>query len=102
MIKHTVAFLFCTSTIAYAVQPFNVEKPVVCADVKTVIETITGEGYNEQPYWIGKDETSKYVLLVNERTREWTMIQFTDQIACILGTGSSSRLINSKRSKIQS
>lgn len=83
-----VAFLFClTSTIAYAIQPFTVNKPVFCTDVKSMIEFLSGEEFREVPTWVGKDETSKYVLMSNTKTKTWTMVQFNDQVACVLGAG---------------
>ena len=95
-----VAFLFClTSTIAYAIQPFTVEKPVFCTDVKSMIEFLSGGEYREVPAWVGKDEKSKYVVMANEKTKTWTIIQFNDQVACVLGTGTHGNIIPSKQSK---
>ena len=90
-----VAFLFClNSTIVYANQPFTVNKPVVCSDLKTIIEVASGEEYKEIPTWVGKDETSKFVLMINAKTKTWTMIQYNDQVACVLGTGENSTELN--------
>jgi hypothetical protein len=77
-------------------QPVTVEKPVICDTPKTVIETLTGEGYQEQPFWIGNDETSRYILLANEKTKSWTIVQFNKNIACILGTGDNHKQVFSK------
>ena len=77
-------------------QPVTVEKPVICDTLKTVIETLTGTGYREQPFWAGNDETSRYILLVNEKTKSWTMVQFNNKIACVLGTGENHRQVFSK------
>ena len=96
----TAAFLFClTSTIAYAADPFYTQKPVVCSDVKTIVEFVSGGEFQEQPNWAGKDDKSKYVLMVNEKTKTWTMVQFNDQIACIIGAGTDANLINTKKIK---
>lgn len=95
-----VAFLFClTSTIAYAIQPFTVEKPVFCTDVKSMIEFLSGEEYREVPAWVGKDEKSKYVVMANEKTKTWTIIQFNDQVACVLGTGTQGNIVHSKSTR---
>ena len=95
-----VAFLFClTSTIAYAIQPFTVEKPVFCSDVKSMIEFLSGEEYREVPAWVGKDEKSKYVLMSNEKHKTWTLVQFNDQVACVLGAGTDGSIVRSKSSK---
>ena len=81
--------------LAYA-QPVTVEKPVICDTLKTVIETLTGTGYREQPFWAGNDETSRFILLANERTKSWTIVQFNNNIACVLGTGENHRQVFSK------
>lgn len=74
-------------------EPVTVEKPVICDKVKTVIEFLSGGNFKEQPFWVGSDDTSKYVMMVNEKTGTWTMVQFNDQIACIIGTGENHRVI---------
>jgi hypothetical protein len=94
MRKLAVAFLFClNSTIVYANDLFTIEKPVICSDVKSMIEFLSGSGYRESPFWVGKDEKSRYVLMVNEKAKTWSMVQFNDQVACILGTGEGHTLV---------
>jgi hypothetical protein len=78
--------------LAYA-QPVTVEKPIVCDTTKIVIETLTGKQYEEQPFWIGSDNNSRYVMLVNEKTSTWTFVQLNENVACILGTGEQYRQI---------
>lgn len=68
-------------------EPVTVEKPVVCDDVKSLIEFVSGAAYREIPFWVGKDSSSRYVMMVNEKTKTWTLIQFNDEIGCIIGTG---------------
>lgn len=80
---------------AYA-QPAVIQKQVVCDQTKTVMETLTGKEYKEQPFWIGTDETSRFVMLTNEKTGAWTFVQFNENIACILGTGEHYKQIFSK------
>lgn len=74
-------------------QPVTVEKPVICDTPKIVIETLTGSGYREQPFWGGNDSTSRYVLLVNEQSKTWSFVQFNQNIACVIGTGENHRQI---------
>jgi hypothetical protein len=90
------------SFVAYAQPPIEIEKPVLCSDVKTVIETMSGPEWQEVPFWVGKDTSSKYVLMVNEKTKTWTMVQYNDDVACILGTGSNSTLVNHKTTRTKS
>jgi hypothetical protein len=71
-------------------QPVTVEKTVVCEKTVLVIESLQNGDYKEQPSWIGYDDKSKYSLFTNEKTKTWTMIQFNDTIACIIGSGEGS------------
>ena len=77
--------------LAYA-QPVTVEKPVVCDTPKAVIESLTGT-HQEKPFWVGSDQKSRYVMLVNESTKTWTIVQFNANIACILGTGDNHKQV---------
>ena len=74
-------------------QPVTVEKPVVCDKVKNVIEYLSGSDIQEQPFWAGIDKKSRYLMMVNKETNSWTLIQFNDQIACIIGSGENSKLL---------
>lgn len=90
----TVAFLFClTSSIANA-QAFQINKPIICDETKKVIEALN-ESWNEKPIWVAQDgvDKSRYALFINQKTGTWTMLQFTPEIACILGVGDKSKLI---------
>ena len=95
-----VAFLFClTSTIVYANDLFTVNKPVFCSDTKSLIQFLSGEDYKETPIWTGKDDKSRYVIMSNEKTKTWSIVQFNDQIACVLGAGTDGSIIRLKPSK---
>ena len=74
-------------------QPVTVEKPLVCEKTEKVIESLQNGQYKENPSWVGYDEKSRYALFVNEKTRTWTMIQFNEKIACILGVGEGSKIV---------
>ena len=74
-------------------QPVTVEKPVVCEKTEIVIDGLQKGQYKENPSWIGYDAKSKYTLFTNEKTKTWTMIQFNENIACIIGTGEGSRQV---------
>jgi len=87
-----VAFLFClTSSIANA-QSFQSNKPVVCDNAQKIIKAL-GENYEEKPIWAGTGEGTKFSLFINKTTGSWTIIQFTTEVACILGVGSESKII---------
>ena len=79
-----------------AAQSVTVQKPVECADTKTLFQGLVGSDYKEKPIWWGVEPgaiVSKYSLFVNEQTKSWTLIQFDEKIACVLGTGEASTLL---------
>lgn len=91
--RKSIAFLLALTSLVANAQLVESRKPVVCSDPKTVIENISNV-YKESPYWIGAgSDNTKYVLMTNSATMTWTMIQFTDKIACVIGTGSRANLI---------
>ena len=71
--------------------PITLEKTVVCDKTQNVLDVIINGRYQETPMWGGVDDNSRYSLLVNRETGSWTLIQFTKETACILGTGQGSR-----------
>lgn len=93
MKKLAVAFLFClTSTIANAqIGPEfrQVPKNVICGPVHIVLKALTDKDIDEKPLWIGKDEAGKsdYAVFVNAKTGAFTILQFGQEIGCILGIG---------------
>ena len=77
-------------------QPIVIQKPVTCTDTKALLQGLSGSDYKETPMWLGIEpgaEVPKYSVFVNQQTRTWTIIQFNDQLACVLGTGTDSTQI---------
>jgi hypothetical protein len=77
-------------------QSVTVQKPVECADTATLLRGLSGSDYEERPIWWGIEPgatASRYSLFVNEETKSWTLIQFDEKIACVLGTGENSTQI---------
>jgi len=103
--KSIVAFLFClTSTIANAQNEgsaYSSQKPVLCDNTKKVLSALM-EKWGEIPVWTAKDgqDDSRYLLLVNSKTRTWTLLQFTPETACILGLGEESNFAGRDKSSI--
>lgn len=60
------------------------------------------EKWGEIPVWTAKDgqDDSRYLLLVNSKTRTWTLLQFTPETACILGLGEESNFAGRDKSSI--
>jgi len=82
-------------------QSVTVQKPLECADTATLLRGLSGSDYKEKPIWFGIEPgvtVSRYSLFVNEETKSWTLIQFDEKIACVLGTGeNSTRIFNGPR-----
>jgi len=86
MRKVVMAFLFClTSSIANAQKIIDLNKQMKCSDPKTVMNYFA-ETHREKPIWVGKTVHNTYItLLANEETQSWTMIEYDDMLACVLG-----------------
>ena len=80
-------------TGAVFAQSVTMQKPVECADTATLLQGLSASDYKEKAIWLGIEPgaaLSKYSLFVNEQTKTWTLIQFDEKIACVLGTGENS------------
>jgi hypothetical protein len=91
MKKLMMAFLFCLAgSIAHAQEVIDLTKQMKCGKAEVVINHFT-QKYNEMPLWVGKSNTGTHItLLVNKEKRSWTMIEYDDSIACVLGAGETS------------
>lgn len=97
--KNLVAacILCLSSTLVSAEESnwFNNTKPVLCGNLNEVITTLLKK-YQEYPIFLGEDGSndSRYSLFVNKESGSWTIIQFTKNIACVLGMGNSGKTVN--------
>jgi hypothetical protein len=89
--KKILFLLVLIPTSAQSSGPVAIEKTVICDKTQNVLDVIINGRYQETPMWGGVDDNSRYSLLVNRETGTWTLIQFTKETACILGTGQGSR-----------
>lgn len=69
-------------------------KSVYCDKLEVILPVLVKD-YEEKPNWIGKDSetNSNYSLLSNAKTKTWTLIQFSNDVACVLGTGVESTVL---------
>lgn len=97
MRKISVAFLFClTSTIANAqvdAQFRQLQKNVFCGPFEVIVKALSDKEINEQPIWIGKDESerSEYAIFVNPKSGAFTIVQYGREMGCVLGIGYQSQ-----------
>jgi hypothetical protein len=96
--KHILIFLTSLVCLTVIAQPMTTKKEVYCDKTDKLLLILQDEDYQETPIWFGKGEgkTPNYSLLVNQKTKSWTMIQFNNDIACVIGTGEGFNLLNKK------
>lgn len=103
MKKIAVAFLFClTSTIANAQgqqqqlpNGFSyVPKQVLCGPSSVIFKSLADPDIDEKPVWLAQDESgTTFALFANPKTKAFTLVQFTRNVACVLGLGTESELL---------
>ena len=83
-----MAFLFCLiSSIAHAQPIIDLNKAMKCSDPQKVMKYFA-DTHKEAPVWVGKTVHNSHItLLTNPRTGSWTMIEYDDKMACVLGAG---------------
>lgn len=74
-------------------EPVTVEKPVQCDKTERVINYLLNSEYKEKPIWVGSDDLSRFSIFSNNKTGSWTIVQFNETVACILGAGERSKLV---------
>ena len=98
-LKLLVASLFCLiGTIAHAQTNLPegfalTNKSILCGPGTTIFKTLASKDVNEKPLWVGQDDSKTFLaVFVNQDTGAFTVIQFGEQMACILGLGEKSDL----------
>ena len=98
-IKYSMPFLFFIlilfSPLLASAESIQINKPVTCDSALLVFQALL-EQAGEKPIWVGKgdgNDTSRTVILANETTKSWTIIQFDKNMACVLGSGVGSQQI---------
>jgi hypothetical protein len=87
--------LILLSPLLASAEPIQINKPVTCENTLLIFQALV-EQAGEKPIWVGKGDgadTSKTVILANEKTKSWTIVQFDKNMACVLGSGVSSQVI---------
>ena len=84
--KSLIYFLLFVPALVLA-QIVTVPKSVQCGEARLILTYLTEE-FEEKPFHLLKtDSESTIGLLVNSKTKTWTLVEFNSQIACILSTG---------------
>ena len=87
------AIFLSTLSLAQSNSQFReVPKTVTCGPIASIIKALTSQDIGETPIWIGRDEDdrSNYAVFMNAKTGSFTIIQFSVEVACVLGAGHKS------------
>jgi hypothetical protein len=96
--KHFLIFLTSLVVGTALAQPVTTKKEVHCDKTDEMISILKGKDFEEVPIWLGKDgsKTPNYSLFVNAKTKSWTIIQFNNELGCVLGSGESYTILSGK------
>jgi hypothetical protein len=87
--KTLIVVLFITASTQLFAQDSEVtqmQKNVFCSQTQLVLDSIVKE-HKELPLWASKLSNSNIALFVNYDTKTWTLLQWNDQLACIIEIG---------------
>lgn len=88
--KKLVLSVLLLPVLAFAKdEPVIVDKKVVCNWTKTILETLS-EDFEELPIWIGQAGDQIHYSVFTSAKGDWTIVQFNQEIACVIGAGSNS------------
>jgi hypothetical protein len=93
MFKFILIFFLLLPLVSFAQN--RIPKPVICFDLKQLINLLRSEQNNETPIWRGgpNENQNMTVLFLNKQTTAWTIIEYRDQTGCVLGSGELSELV---------
>lgn len=75
----------------------ELQKKVLCNKVGVILSAMSANGYKEVPVWSGSEGDSRLMLLANEKTGTWTLIQMNTQIACVIGSGEKHKMVTNSK-----
>lgn len=86
--KNLIFSLLLLPVFAFAQQEPNiVDKKIVCVEIDVLMKELKKNEYNEIPFWMGTDTESYWTLIANKDTGTWTIIQFNEEVGCMIGAG---------------
>jgi predicted secreted Zn-dependent protease len=91
--KYIFAALVLISSVAHA-QLSEYERRFTCGKTQFVISALTRNA-QEKPIWSGTDPQSgtETMILQNTRTLTWTVVQYDQNMACVLQSGEGFRIL---------
>ena len=96
--KYILTFLTSLLCLTVVAQPMTTKKEVYCDNTDKLLLILQNGDFEELPIWFGKGDgkAPNYSLLVNQKTKSWTMIQFNNELACVIGTGENFNFLDKK------
>ena len=82
------------AAVVYAQVVIKVD--MVCDKLDTVLALIHGK-YQETPVIMAQSQDTNVVFMGNSKTGSWTVVQFNQEMACIVSSGEKFRLVNGTR-----
>ena len=70
-------------------------KPVQCGAASEIIPLFIGQ-FGEKPVWHGIGKDTRYTLLVDPTNGDWSLLEYNEETACIVGTGTA---VNASKTK---
>jgi hypothetical protein len=97
MKKIILLLLLTLSTIACSKE---MSKPVLCMETKEMFDAIFEE-YRETILMVFDQDSfpNKIVLTVNPATKTWSLVEYSTEIACLLGSGNNYKIMGRVSSK---
>jgi hypothetical protein len=77
----------------FAQSNVELDKKVLCNKPSAILSALASNGYKEVPVWSGEEGETRLLLLANEKTGTWTIVQMTSKAACIIGSGDKHKMI---------
>lgn len=80
-------------------QPVAIDTKILCNETKIVLAEIAKSEYRELPLWVGetsRQSKTKTAIVANEKTRTWTLIQYNEDVTCIIAIGEGFRFVKTQ------
>lgn len=92
--KYIFAALVFLCSVAHA-QLSEYERKFSCGETRFVISVLTKTA-QEKPIWVGADPETKTqtMILQNTKTLTWTVVQYDQNMACVLHSGEGFRILS--------
>lgn len=82
-----IGILLLSVTSLAQTEPKIINKKVACESPEVVFKSLIEMNPEEKPFWIAASGTDRYAMLVDKKTGIWTLLQFNNDIACVIGIG---------------